>query len=121
MLSRCVLAAALALGLLAGPAAFGQNDQNVRAAAPPAGEESGPPSEHCFNPQEQRLAVYQGFAIRLGLALRSIRAHDGDELLRAELCRQDRKLVYVLTLLSRTGKVSRAVVDARSGDVVRDR
>jgi uncharacterized membrane protein YkoI len=67
------------------------------------------------------LAVNQGFAVRLSVALRSISAHDGDELLRAQLCRRDRKLVYVLTLLSRNGKVSRAMVDARSGDVIKDR
>jgi hypothetical protein len=123
MRRSCLIAMALVLGLSAGPAAFGQmafpTEQNARASAPPSDER---PQEHeCFNRQEQRLAVNQGFAVRLSVALRSISAHDGDELLRAQLCRRDRKLVYVLTLLSRNGKVSRAMVDARSGDVIKDR
>lgn len=125
MLRSCLIAAALALGLLAGPAAFGQmafpNEQNARAAAPPSDERPQVQEHECFNRQEQRLAVNQGFAVRLGVALRSIRAHDGDELLRAQLCRRDRRLVYVLTLLARNGKVSRTMVDARSGDVMKDR
>jgi hypothetical protein len=115
-------AVAIALGLPAGPAAFGQmafpTEQNARAAGPAA---ETPAKPVCLNRQEQRVAVRQGAAIRLSIALRSISAHDGDELLRAELCRRDRRLVYVLTLLSRTGKVSRAVVDAQSGGVVKDR
>jgi hypothetical protein len=37
MLRGCAFAVLIALGLLAGPAAFGQNEQNVRAAAPPSG------------------------------------------------------------------------------------
>jgi hypothetical protein len=112
----------LVLGLSAGPAAFGQmafpTEQNARASAPPSDERPQTQEHECFNRQEQRLAVNQGFAVRLSVALRSIRAHDGDELLRAQLCRRDRKLVYVLTLLSRNGKVSRTMVDARSGDVI---
>jgi hypothetical protein len=121
MLRSCLIATMLALGLLAGPAAFGQSGQNSRAAAPPSAAALEGRDGECFNRQEQRLAVNQGFAVRLGMALHSIRAHDGDELLRAQLCRRDRKLVYVLTLLSRNGKVSRAVVDARSGNVIKDR
>lgn len=121
MRRNCVCAIAMTLGLLAGPAAFGQGQQNIRASAPAAETAAERPGPDCLDRQEQRTAVRQGAAIRLSVALRSISARDGDELLRAQLCRRDRKLVYVLTLLSRTGKVSRAIVDAKSGDVVKDR
>jgi hypothetical protein len=121
MLRGRLFAVVTALGLLAGPAAFGQNEQNVRAAAPPSDSRPDVPENECFNRQEQRMAVHQGFAIRLGAALRSINARDGDELLRAELCRNKTGFVYVLTLLSRNGKVSRTIVDARSGAVIKDR
>jgi hypothetical protein len=117
MLRGPLFAIVIALGLLAGPAAFAQNEQNARAAASP----SEAPENECFNRQEQRMAVHQGLAIRLGVALRSISARNGDELLRAELCRNKTGFVYVLTLLSRNGKVSRAIVDARSGAVIKDR
>jgi hypothetical protein len=125
MFRGCIFALAVVLGLSAGTGAFGQmafpNEPNARAAAPPPDRRGQPPDRECFNRQEQRMAVNQGFAIRLSMALRSITAHDGDELLRAQLCRRDRKLVYVLTLLSRNGKVSRAMIDARSGEVIKDR
>jgi hypothetical protein len=120
----CLFAIVIALGLSAGPAAFGQmafpNEPNVRAAAPPTQPSQGPDHE-CFDRQEQRMAVHQGLAIRLGAALRSINARDGDELLRAELCRNKTGFVYVLTILARNGKVSRTIVDARSGAVIKDR
>jgi hypothetical protein len=111
------IAAVLALGLAAAhaqapPPQYGQ------AAVPP---QQAPPGEGCFSRQEQRGFVLSGRAIRLGFALRAIRAQDGDELLRAELCRNSSGLVYVLTILSRSGKVSRAMVDARTGAVVKDR
>jgi uncharacterized membrane protein YkoI len=121
MRRNCVCAIAMMLGLLAGPAAFGQTEQNARAAAPATEAAAERHESECLNRQEQRNAVRQGAAIRLSIALRSISAQDGDELLRAQLCRRERGLVYVLTLLSRTGKVSRAIVDAKSGDVVKDR
>jgi uncharacterized membrane protein YkoI len=37
---------------------------------------------------------------------------------RARLCRQDNGLVYLLTMLTRDGKVVHTVVDATSGKVV---
>lgn len=120
MFRGCLFAIVIALGLLAGPAAFAQSEQNVRAAAPPA-DKAEQPDHECFNRQEQRMAVHQGLAIRLGAALRSINARDGDELLRAELCQNKTGFVYVLTLLSRNGKVSRTIVDARSGAVIKGR
>jgi uncharacterized membrane protein YkoI len=115
-----LFAIVIALGMTAGPAAFGQTEQNANASAPPsqAAEEA---DHECFNRQEQRMAVNQGLAIRLGAALRSINARDGDELLRAELCRNKTGLVYVLTILATNGKVSRTIVDARSGTVIKDR
>jgi uncharacterized membrane protein YkoI len=110
------IAAVLALGLVTARAQA--PPQLGQAAVPP---HQAQPGEGCFNRQEQRGFVLAGRAIRLGFALRAIRAQDGDELVRAELCRNSSGLVYVLTILSRSGKVSRAVVDARTGAVVKDR
>ena len=124
MFRASVMAAVFALGLAAAQAQA-PPPQYAAPPAPAAAMQAGPhqagPGEGCFNRQEQRGFVLQGRAIRLGFALRAIRAQDGDELLRAELCRNSSGLVYVLTILSRSGKVSRAVVDARTGAVVKDR
>jgi uncharacterized membrane protein YkoI len=46
--------------------------------------------------------------------LRQYRKHS--EVVRARLCRRGDKLVYVLTLLGRSGKVVEATVDAVSGE-----
>jgi len=117
MLRATALAAILTFGLMAGaPTARAQGGMAVQSAPVPA-----PPGHGCFPPREQRMFVREGRAIRLGFAMRALRPHDGDELLRAELCRNSSGLVYVLTLLSRNGKVSRAVVDARTGAVIKGR
>ena len=110
------IVAVLALGLAVAQA----------QAPPPLGQavvapHPAPPGQGCFSHQEQRIFILQGRVIRLGFAMRAISAQDGDELVRAELCRNSSGLVYVLTLLSRSGKVSRAVVDARTGAVIKNR
>jgi uncharacterized membrane protein YkoI len=74
----------------------------------------------CLTKSEQRAAVANKQAISLGDAIKSLRVHRRHgEVVRARLCRGNNdKLVYVLTLLGRSGKVVRVNVDAVSGDVV---
>ena len=42
-------------------------------------------------------------------------------MVRARLCHRGGRLVYVLTLLARNGKVTRATVDAANGSVISGR
>ncbi len=99
------LPAALLLGLLAVPALAAD-------AAPRA----------CLNKAEQRAAVADHKAIKLAQAVKSLRAHGRRaELVRARLCHRDDRLVYVLTLLARSGKVTSATVDAANGDIINGR
>jgi len=72
----------------------------------------------CLDPIQQRAAVFQGQALPLGIARRSLHPADGDALLRARLCYRGNNLVYVLTLLSRNGAVTNTIVDAREGRVI---
>lgn len=76
----------------------------------------------CLGKAEQRAAISQGQAVTLAAAIRSargsVRGHGAREVVRARLCREERGLVYLLTLLSRDGKVTHAAVDASSGKVV---
>jgi len=73
----------------------------------------------CLNKAEQSAAVASHRAIRLAEALRSARRHGRrGELLRARLCHRGVRLVYVLTLLARSGKVTRTSVDARNGELI---
>ena len=50
--------------------------------------------------------------------MKSVRGRGTREVVRARLCRQEGKLVYLLTLLARDGKVTHMAVDATSGKVV---
>ena len=73
----------------------------------------------CLDKAEQRAAVASHRAIPLALAIRSLRKHGRlAEVVRADLCERGGRLVYVLTLLPRSGKVMRAVIDAGSGDPI---
>jgi len=54
-------------------------------------------------------------AVPLARAIRIVKAKIGGEVLKARLCRQERGLVYVLTVLARDGKVTQARVDAADG------
>jgi uncharacterized membrane protein YkoI len=75
----------------------------------------------CLTRTEQRAAVASHRAISLGRAIRS--AHHGHhgEVIRARLCRRSPRLVYVLTLLARNGKVTSVTVDAANGRVISGR
>jgi hypothetical protein len=90
------------LGLLAGP---------TFAAERPHGA--------CLDKAEQRAAVASHRAIPLALAIRSLHERGRrTEVVRADLCQRGGRLVYVLTLLPRSGKVTRAVIDAGNGEPV---
>jgi hypothetical protein len=104
--SRLLLAVILA-GLLAAPAA--------------AGIFADPPSERgsCLTKAEQRALVLTRRAVPLGRTIKILYARGlRAEVVRASLCRRGDGLVYVLTLLARNGKVTRATVDAANGELI---
>jgi uncharacterized membrane protein YkoI len=76
----------------------------------------------CLGKAEQRAAISHGQAVTLAQAIRaargSVRGRGTREVVRARLCREHGRLVYLLTVLARDGKVSHAVVDAANGKVV---
>jgi hypothetical protein len=77
------------------------------------------PHRACLNKAEQRAAVASHRAIPLAQAIKSARRHGRrGEVLRARLCHRGDRLVYVLTLLARSGKVIRASVDAANGELI---
>ena len=76
----------------------------------------------CLGKSEQRAAISSGQAVTLAQAIRSargsVRGHGAREVLNAKLCREEKGLVYLLTVLARDGKVTHMTVDATSGKVV---
>ena len=69
----------------------------------------------CLSPDERRAAMSAQHAVSLGRAMRVARARFAGEVVKARLCRQEKGLVYVLTVLARDGKVMQARVDAADG------
>ena len=78
--------------------------------------------EACLSKAEQRAALSSGQTVTLAVAIRSargsVRGRGSREVVRARLCHQDKGLVYLLTMLTRDGKVMHTAVDATSGKVV---
>jgi uncharacterized membrane protein YkoI len=98
--ARRYLLAAVALAAAALPA----------AAADPAA---------CLGQEQRRAAVLSHRAIPLARAAHEARRRTaGAEVVGARLCLRDGQLVYLLTLLARDGKVTRASVNAASGAIV---
>ena len=73
---------------------------------------------HCLTRAEQRAAITDGQAVPLAEARRMLRQRMGGELVRARLCHDAGRLIYLLTVLTRDGKVMRVTVDATNGTLI---
>jgi len=71
----------------------------------------------CLTRDQQRAAIADKRAVPLATAIRTIR-RTPREVVNARLCEQSGRLVYLLTVLARDGKVRRATVDASNGTVL---
>jgi len=79
------------------------------------GMATGAERKACLSPDERRAIIAAHKAVPLARAMHVVKARTGGEVLRARLCRQERGLVYVLTVLAQDGKVTQARVDAADG------
>jgi uncharacterized membrane protein YkoI len=83
-------------------------------ARPAAAEEP----MRCFNRNEQRTAIAEGRAVPLARVRQTVHERTPGELVRARLCQESNRLIYLLTVLARDGKVMRVTVDATNGTVI---
>lgn len=89
---------------------------------PALAAEAPPHRGTCLTKEEQRAAVAAHRAVPLAQAIKSLRAHGHRaEVVRARLCRRGDGLVYVLTLLAKSGKVTRTTIDAANGELITGR
>ena len=72
----------------------------------------------CLTRDQQRTAIAERRAVPLATVRTSVRARVPGEMVRARLCQEPERLIYLLTVLPRDGKVRRVIVDAKSGAVV---
>jgi hypothetical protein len=75
---------------------------------------------HCLTGEEQRAATANGKTVPLAAVIHTLHRAPKD-VIKAQLCQEPERLIYMLTLLGRDGKVKRAIVDATSGAVVGER
>jgi uncharacterized membrane protein YkoI len=69
----------------------------------------------CLSQDERRAVIASHKAVPLGRAISVVKARIGGDIVKARLCRQEQGLVYLLTVLGQTGKVTRAQVNAADG------
>jgi uncharacterized membrane protein YkoI len=87
-------------------------------ALAPGGESRAAEPIQCLAADQVRAAVAAHQAVPLGRAMQHAKSRFGGEIVRARLCRGPNGLVYVLTVLARDGKVTRAIIDAASGKML---
>jgi hypothetical protein len=75
---------------------------------------------HCLTGDEQRAAIANGKAVPLATVIHVLHRAPKD-VIKAQLCQEPERLIYMLTLLGRDGKVKRTIVDATNGAVVGER
>jgi hypothetical protein len=75
---------------------------------------------HCLTGDEQRAAIVSGKAVPLASVIHALHRAPR-EVVKARLCQEPDRLIYLLTLLGRDGKVKLATVDAANGAVVGER
>ena len=83
------------------------------AAAP--GPATAADRKACLSQDERRAVIASHKVVPLGRAMKVVKAKIGGEVINARLCKQDRGLVYMLTVLGLSGKVTQARVDAADG------
>jgi uncharacterized membrane protein YkoI len=88
-----------------------------------AGSAQAAESVHlCLTEAEQRAAVASHRALPLAAVIKSVNKHRTKrDVVRVRLCRRGEHLVYVLTLLTPDGKVTRRTVDAANGKRIKGR
>jgi hypothetical protein len=76
------------------------------------------PRMRCLTRDQQRSAIAERRAVPLATVRAAVRAKVPGEMVRARLCQEPERLIYLLTVLPRDGKVRRVIVDAKNGAVV---
>jgi hypothetical protein len=101
---RCLVVAVLALFAVGVPA------------------QPAPAAEHrCLSPEQRRAAIAGHQAVPLTKAVHAAKSRLKGDVVNARLCEHGKELVYVLTVLARDGKVTRASIDGASGSFLHER
>lgn len=72
-------------------------------------------AQSCLNQQQTRQVIDAGLARHLAEIKQVVRRYSRGDVVKAQLCQSGNRYIYQLTVLSRTGRVTRLKVDARTG------
>jgi uncharacterized membrane protein YkoI len=72
----------------------------------------------CLTREQQRVAIAEHRAVTLARVRLIVRRRVPGEMVRARLCHASRRLIYLLTVLPRNGKVRRVIINARNGSIL---
>jgi uncharacterized membrane protein YkoI len=87
------------------------------ALSSPAPADEKPPLA-CLSKSEQQAAIASGQAVKLAPVIRAVAGRRARDVVKADLCRSPKGLVYLLTVLARDGKVTRVMIDAVTGQAI---
>jgi uncharacterized membrane protein YkoI len=85
------------------------------------GHETSAAEHRCLNAEQRRAAIAGRQAVPLTKAIHSAKSRLKGDIVNARLCEHGKDLVYVLTVLARDGKVTRASIDGASGSFLHER
>ena len=72
----------------------------------------------CLSSHEVRALVERGEVIPVHRAMQMTRSHFGGEIVKARLCPEQDRLIYLLTLLDKNSQISLVAMDARNGQLL---
>jgi uncharacterized iron-regulated membrane protein len=81
----------------------------------PAGAET---RTRCLTTEQQRAAISDRRALPLATVRRAVRTRVPGDPVQVRLCLDSDRLIYLLTVLPRDGKVRRVIIDAKNGAVI---
>ena len=134
VLKRLVLIAVmLAVGLLQAKPVLAQEEktpQTQSETSPPSAtlapslslaDQAGtapPPKSLCLASHDVRALVERGEVLPVHKVMQIARHHFSGEIVKARLCPEQDRLIYLLTLLDKTGQIRLVAMDARNGQML---
>ncbi len=128
VLKRLVLIALmLAVGFLQTKPVLAQEEKTPQTQSEtpppslPLADQAGtapPPKSPCLASHDVRALVERGEVLPVHKVMQIARHHFSGEIVKARLCPEQDRLIYLLTLLDKTGQIRLLAMDARNGQML---
>ena len=98
-----------------------QTQSETSPPSAPLADQAGTPSPKkslCLASHDVRALVERGEVLPIHKAMQIARHHFSGEIVKARLCPEQDRLIYLLTLLDKTGQIRLVAMDARDGQML---